>query len=369
MLTTDKLIGELLFRHNCVIVPDFGGFVARQTSAVIDYAKGTMQPPRKSLLFNRQLINNDGLLVAELARANEISFDEAFKLVQATVADWNDTLKRGERVTIEHVGFMFHDREKNLCFEQDRYFNLLLESYGLGSVHFIAKEDLESVQEGAKIRTLDPATAQETNVPTGSDGKNVIEHPAASGNRRMWKYVAAAACILPIAFYSIWIPTKTDAIQSGVLSINDFNPFHESHDATYVKKNTEYNAMFPLVEKSFEDEINATPEKEVFSIPVDDELNIPVRVERPNVETPVTPSTEHVATAHAFDCVVGCFSSQSNAQNMISSLKARGFDARQVDISNGLYRISAGSATTEEQARQIIANVNAQGFNGWILRH
>jgi hypothetical protein len=368
MLTTDKLIGELLFRHNCVIVPDFGGFVARQTSAVIDYAKGTMQPPRKSLLFNRQLINNDGLLVAELARTNEISFDEAFKLVQATVAEWNDTLKRGERVTIERVGFMFHDREKNLCFEQDRYFNLLLESYGLGSVHFIAKEDLESVQEGAKIRTLDPAI-EETKTQPGDDGKNVIEHPAASGNRRMWKYVAAAACILPIAFYSIWIPTKTDAIQSGVLSINDFNPFHETHEATYVKKNSEYKATFPSVEQSFEDEVNATPEDEVFSIHVDDELNIPVRVERPEVETPVTPSTEYVVTTKAFDCVVGCFSSQSNAQNMISSLKARGFDARQVDISNGLYRISAGSTATEDQARQLVANVNAQGFNGWILRH
>jgi len=369
MLTTDKLIGELLFRHNCVIVPDFGGFVARQTSALIDYATGTMQPPRKSLLFNRQLINNDGLLVAELARTNEISFDEALKLVQSTVADWNDTLKRGERVTIERVGFMFHDREKNLCFEQDRYFNLLLESYGLGSVHFIAKEDLESVQEGSNIRTLDPTAAQETNAPTGNDDDNVIEHPAASGNRRMWKYVAAAVCILPIAFYSIWIPTKTDAIQSGVLSINDFNPFHESHEATYMKKNTDYNATFPSVEQSFEDEINATPEKEVFSIPVDDELNIPVRIERPNVEIPVTASTEQAAIPNAFDCVVGCFSSQSNAQNMISSLKARGFDARQVDISNGLYRISAGSTATEEQARQIIANVNAQGFNGWILRH
>jgi cell division septation protein DedD len=54
---------------------------------------------------------------------------------------------------------------------------------------------------------------------------------------------------------------------------------------------------------------------------------------------------------------------------MISSLKARGFDARQVDISNGLYRISAGATQTEAEARQLVANLNAQGFNGWVLRH
>jgi len=364
MLTTDKLIGELLLRHNCVIVPEFGGFVARQTSAVIDYATGTMQPPRKSLLFNRQLINNDGLLVAELARTNEISFDEALQQVQGTVADWNDTLKRGERVSIDRVGFIFHDKEKNLCFEQDRYFNLLLESYGLGSVHFIAKEDMDRVEEKTKIRTLDPAEANEP-----YEAQTVIEHPEVQRKRKAWKYIAAAACILPIAFYSIWIPTKTDAIQSGMLSINDFNPFHVSHKATYQKTTTDYTAIFPSVEKSLEDEINEAPEKEVFSIQVDDELNIPVRVERAEVKTPVSPSAESATTENAFDCVVGCFSSQSNAQNMITSLKARGFDARQVDISNGLYRISAGATQTEAEARQLVANLNAQGFNGWVLRH
>ena len=58
----EKLIGDLLLRHNCVVVPSFGGFVAKQVSAVIDYKTGVMHPPKKSLLFNKQLINNDGLL-------------------------------------------------------------------------------------------------------------------------------------------------------------------------------------------------------------------------------------------------------------------------------------------------------------------
>jgi hypothetical protein len=369
MLTTNTLIGELLLRHNCVIVPEFGGFVARQTSAVIDYASGTMQPPRKSLLFNRQLINNDGLLVAELARTNEISFDEALRMVQGTVAEWNDKLNRGERITIDRVGFIFHDREKNLCFEQDRFFNLLLESYGLGSVHFIAKEDVERVKEGAKIRTLDPALAEEKVEDGELEGAEIIQHPAASGNRKMWKYVAAAACILPIAFYSIWIPTRTDVIQSGVLSISDFNPFHEKHDAQYTQKSENYTLTLSDVEQSLEDQIDASPEMEIFTVQLDENLVIPVKVERVVEPTAVIPSVDQQVSVGAFDCVVGCFSSQSNAQNMISSLRARGFEARQVDISNGLYRISAGSASTEEQARQLVANVNSQGFNGWILRH
>ena len=67
MVVIEHIIGELLLRHNCVIVPSFGGFVAKRASATIDYTTGVMQPPKKSILFNRQLINNDGLLIAECA--------------------------------------------------------------------------------------------------------------------------------------------------------------------------------------------------------------------------------------------------------------------------------------------------------------
>ena len=65
----EQAIGDLLLRHNCVIVPAFGGFVAEQLSAKIDYDKGVMTPPRKALLFNKQLVSNDGLLINEFSRS------------------------------------------------------------------------------------------------------------------------------------------------------------------------------------------------------------------------------------------------------------------------------------------------------------
>jgi hypothetical protein len=36
----NKYISDLLRKHNCVIVPDFGGFVANYRSAVIDKVRG-----------------------------------------------------------------------------------------------------------------------------------------------------------------------------------------------------------------------------------------------------------------------------------------------------------------------------------------
>ena len=80
-MTIDHLIGKLLLRHNCVIVPSFGGFVAKPISAKVDFDKGIMTPPSKALLFNKQLINNDGLLVNELAQSSSVDFETASKII------------------------------------------------------------------------------------------------------------------------------------------------------------------------------------------------------------------------------------------------------------------------------------------------
>ena len=54
---------ELLFVQECVIIPGFGGFLTKYKSADIDYLNYTITPPTKSISFNRQLRNDDGLLV------------------------------------------------------------------------------------------------------------------------------------------------------------------------------------------------------------------------------------------------------------------------------------------------------------------
>ena len=146
MVTVEQLLGNLLLRHNCVIVPSFGGFVAKQVSAKIDFESGKMFPPSKSLLFNKQLINNDGLLISELAQANKWSYEQASATVEMKISDWHHALHLGQRIELDRIGYLFFDAEKNLCFEQDRFFNLLLESFGLGQVHFLTESDVKIVE-------------------------------------------------------------------------------------------------------------------------------------------------------------------------------------------------------------------------------
>ena len=61
-------ISELLFLHDCVIVPKFGGFVSNPKSAQLNKTTGALTPPSKQILFNPNLKTNDGLLIAHIAK-------------------------------------------------------------------------------------------------------------------------------------------------------------------------------------------------------------------------------------------------------------------------------------------------------------
>lgn len=385
MTTIETLIGNLLLRHNCVIVPSFGGFVAKQISAKIDFNAGKMSPPRKSLLFNKQLINNDGLLINELAHSNGLSFDTASKVVHEKVAVWNSLLKTGNRIELDRVGFLFLDDEKNLCFEQDRFFNLLLQSFGLSQVHFLSEHEIKIVehkinlieQVAERVIEIAPRIEEarkvvpiaETSIPVAD--APIIEHPAITKQRsNAWKYVAAA-CFLPIAFYSIWIPMKTDVLESGVISLHDFNPFKQKGQGNFTTpsaietKENSTNGREDLAAKINE----ISSEASFYSYKFDDNLFIPVKLNSSNSieKDPVTNSNESVSVS-SVHYIVGCFSDKTNADNLVLKLNSSGLLGTIVDNHNGLYRVSAGGAMSAEGLNDIKMTANSLGLSGWVLK-
>lgn len=386
MVTVEQLIGDLLLRHNCVIVPFFGGFVAQKIPARIDFEKGTMTPPTKSLLFNRQLVNNDGLLINEFAQVNKESFVNATSTISQSVSQWKSVLKSGGQIEIDRVGRLYMDDQNTIRFEQDRFFNLLLESFGLGNVQFITEEqvpEIEETQETDKLLPLEPVVMKkETPIVHLHSDKKVVEKQvrvnegeqavASSPKRKVWRYVAAA-CVLPIAFYSIWIPMKTDVLESGMLSIKDFNPFYHSVEGTYKKTAfSEKIAFDKNTDPSLEEQLEGIPEEtKVFTYDFGDNTYIHVQLGREETvslsaaEKEAEQKIEFTATKMHF--IVGCFGSEENAQNLVSRLKEEGLNGEIVDVKNGLHRVSAGAAISEEAINKIQEKAQTLGFQGWIL--
>jgi hypothetical protein len=73
-MSLTNYINDLLYRYDCVIVPDFGGFVTNAISARVNHFSHTFYPPTKQLTFNSHLTNNDGLLANYIASSENISF-------------------------------------------------------------------------------------------------------------------------------------------------------------------------------------------------------------------------------------------------------------------------------------------------------
>lgn len=387
-----EIISKLLVRHNCVILPDFGGFVARVSAAQIYEAKGIISPPRKAILFNQQLTNSDGLLVSEYALSNNVTYTEAQATISGIIDLWNDELHSGKRIGIERVGELYLDVHGRLSFVQDRYFNLLLSSYGLGTVKFIPTNEktLEKVEETTSFNS------EKSLIEQMEDKVDLtLLDPQIKIKSINWKYVAAAACILPIAFYSFWIPTKTTVLESGMVSIHDFNPFEKTKPAQYKQVDQQIRIDKIDQEKTLEDQINELPtDTYSYSYEFDESLYIPIKLkEKPantgylptnaqEVQQPLAVQTtpEPIITTQNNSiqmagvksglkyAIVGCFSEITNAKIYVETLKKEGFDAQFLDVKNGLYRISIDSSTSADSLQQTIQKALAKGYNTWILK-
>lgn len=383
----EELIGDLLLRHNCVVIPTFGGFVAGQTSASFDSTRGIVLPPRKSLLFNKQLINNDGLLIAAYAQVTKLSYDDSFISMQEQVQAWQRKLAIGERVNIERVGFLFLDSEKNIGFEQDRFNNLLLSSFGLGKVHFITEDDIQWVVHENTGRTSVALEEKETpiiSILPVLEAKEEVHEQSMHTSIKVWKYIAAAVIALPICFYSYWIPMKTPVLESKMISIQDFNPFKSSGTSIYKQETIDTKEDVVEDKESIDQILSTLPsDVEFFSFQFDNETFMPVRVREVKklqgpIPTVITKNEirkkvdQSSLTSKAFSgskhLIVGCFSTAQNANRLVAELKKKGFDAYIVDVVNGLHRVSASNSSSDSVLANIQSRLEPMNISTWILK-
>jgi hypothetical protein len=317
MKSLEDILIELLHKHECVVVPAFGGFIAKQKSAYVDFESGLIHPPFREIGFNIQLRSNDGLLVNQFAAEYQLEYTASLDAVGQQVTIWNEVLRQGKQLSIPKIGNFKKDLEGNIQFEQDRSFNLLMSAYGLELVGFIPAKPLLS--EGEK---------------------------AVKTNRQLWKYAAAAAIAIPIAFYSIWIPVKTPALESGMFSYQDFNPFKTQNENTY----TETQIDLPHIEHvSIE-----TTYTDAYELHV----NPKVAQNEPTI-TLIEP--------HVMYCIAGCFSSEENASRLVQKLEGLGFNCS-ILHEGSLYKVSLGHGFSEESVDSILNKANSLNIQTWILK-
>lgn len=174
-------IETLLYSHNFIVIPGFGGFVAEISGAF--ESDGTFYPPHKSIGFNPSLTYNDGLLAQQYAKSKNVDFNEAIDLVQSDVQALNNALNIWKHVRFGAIG-MLHKTDNGVIFEPSNQNTFLQSSYGLVPVYFPKIEAKEEVSEDSNIAHLTQSN----------------EH---SGSNLFYKTVAAAAVILLLIMFPI----------------------------------------------------------------------------------------------------------------------------------------------------------------------
>ena len=357
MATFDIILFDLLVKHDCVIVPVFGGFVSKRVSSKIDFDKGIIVPPSKHLLFNKHLTNNDGLLLSAYADHNGLSYVEAEEKLKEMVLDFQKELSSGKELIFPRIGILKRSSDGFYAFSQDKEFNLLSDAYGLTKLEFEALKVNKEEQE---------PSIQET--PMVSAEREKINPNVKSLSRKKLLRYAAAACLLPLMMYTFWIPFKSDFFTSGLISIHDFDPFYTKEVGVYEPTaSTISHEIAPELGVEEVESVLSDGFTEVTFSTKNNEESMSIEAKELDISEADLSEPENIQTPYTKQYIVGCFSVKENAINFKSKIEAEGFVPLILE-GGKLHRVSMGVTYSKEEYDRLQASASLRGYNGWTLK-
>ncbi|MBS1941859.1 MAG: SPOR domain-containing protein [Bacteroidetes bacterium] len=337
----------LLFEHDCVILPGFGGFLAHYRPARLDQQRNLVHPPSKELSFNRHLVRQDGLLIDRLVTREGLDFNAAKHRVEEELAEWRNLLQRNGRLELPRIGTFFRGAENQLQFEPDRRVNYLKDAYGLRPVAAI------------------PAVKQIRQTPVIADAGPMGE-PLRQTGVRIPGWLAAAASVAILVTAATWWMVGSNGMPAGWAG---FDLGRASEAALYVRPSAPPSLGSTPVEASI-----WTAPKDLYGIhvqPIAGPGAPMVAVNLGQAPAKAVPESTAVVTPSPgprFHIIGGCFLEKENADRFVSELQAKGFAATLVDRKGGLYRVAYGSYPQREMALEALNAVRKEEApQAWLL--
>jgi hypothetical protein len=313
--TVEHYISELLFLHNCVILPDFGGFVGNPQSAKINKITGVLSPPSKQILFNTNLKTNDGLLITHISIQEGITQEVAKNEVVIYITKISNKLIKSKVLRIDRIGLLSLGREGNIIFLQDNINNYSLDSFGMKAIHNKAVVRKAIIEE--KL------------------GDTIINIRKQSYNPKT--FLRAAAVIIPLIALSYFSITQQDNINNVYTQMANLNPFENN-------LTTEPTIL-----------TNAELKSEVAASPI---------VEFIEEKKEVVPVITLQKTTYYI--VVGAFAEKKNANKMLEKIKKWNYNAKIVP-GGSLLRVSYSSFTNKTEALIALHEIKQENSDAWLL--
>ena len=303
----ETYISDLLYRYECVTIPEFGAFLTQRVSATINEDTNAFYPPNKRVSFNEQIQKNDGLLAHYIADVEKIPFEVANKKIAKRVKILKAYLTQGETLTFKNIGDIVFNKEGKILFEPSHHLNYLTDSFGLSQfvsptvTREVYKKEVESIEKVIPI-TITPEKRK---------------------TRPYLKYAAVALIALTLG---------------GLVGSN-----------YYINQIEEHNQ---LAQEEATQQLDTKIQQATFN------LN-PL----PAMTLNVTKQTGN------YHIVAGAFRVEENCDKKISQLKADGFKARKIGINRyGLHQVVYASYENGQEALKAIREIrNTHNKDAWLL--
>lgn len=363
-------IADLLIEHDCVVIPDFGGFVAKKRGARLDTQRHRIEPPAKEIGFNARLFHNDGLLAQDMRLREGISYIEAMQRIESEVAWIERQLDAGRQVNFDGIGALYRNSDKQVAFLPSGERNLLKAAYGCSPIMLTPVEAAEG-QQSEKDKTIVAP---------------IVEQSTTSGTRRALRNLAAAAAV-PFLIAAAWfVQDMNDGDQQ--LSLLPVTSATQSVASDYQPRIPEEDIAFDQYDESFllSELQRKYPDQEVvrYSFERDrvSEDGIPLTL-RSNAMASMEGNSEAVEAAtprknegaakkadmELYFIVGGAFREKANAEKYVGELKGKGYDASIFGRKGDLHMVAVSSFASRASARKALEEIreNVQP-KAWLKR-
>ena len=376
-----KHIASLLLENDCVIIPDFGGFIAHYMPAQVNAEEHIFLPPMRVVGFNPQLRINDGLLAQSYMSVYGTTFPDAVKKLKLQSKELTATLHETGCMELENVGelrYSIHGQYDFTPFDNRLTTPSLygFDSFKMQEINDLKKEvkvEVEqpiqpiAIHEAAESNTTDKPTASVTELPAtipDTQSKPVEKQAKVVDISKYWYRAGAVAAMLVLILASFFITSQItnlgiknteasvlpkETLQQSMGSIVTHQPTNQSI--------TENNQ----VEDSKEVTVSNTPAETNKLETATNTTSIPTQ----------TPAISQATPAKKFyNVIVASVGSAEAAQKAAENLVKQGYPHAKAIIGDGKARVSVESFEVEADAYRAIHQFQANGQfdQAWVLR-
>ena len=349
VIEIERHIEILLLSNDCVIVPDFGGFMAHHVDARYDGRDNTFLPPLRTIGFNPQLQINDSLLAQSYVEAYDISYPEALNRIESEVAEIRQELETTGKFEFNNIGVLYLNENGNYSFEPCEAGILTPELYGLGGFNMLPLSSLET-----------PATVIAEEIPENKEKKEMAEEQKAQTaqmtpsvfdeedeDARGAEFVQikksvlrnlAAACIAVIAFFALSTPLNSP------------------------------NRQMSKVDTSL---LTRIMPKEITKQAASQELSLDTKTMKLEEKNEKALDEKEIKSAEPYySIVLASRVTKRNAANYVERLQAQGLKDTKVIITSNNVKVVYGSFDSENQAQNALNKLrhNEVFSDGWITK-